>query len=324
MTSDKTVVTGAHGLVGAAVVQMLKARGTEVVALDRIASILPDGSSVQACDLGDVHRLYQLIGKRVDGVIHCGGHSGPMVARDEPYSIVQVNIVGTANMLELARGLKARRFVYCSSTSAYGTTPEGLVAEDAPLRPTSLYGASKVASEYLVTAYAEQYGLDGLSLRLCWIYGPRRTTDCLVRQLIDDALDHRPSRIPFGEDFHRHYMHVDDAARALILALDVDKPGRRTYNVTGGRRTTLGEVARVVGRVLPEADIALQSGPDPVDDIQHAFDTRAAERDLAYRPEVSLEAGVRIYAAWLRAQRSASGAAATSVPLHFNHDQRSY
>ncbi|GAD21700.1 hypothetical protein AVS7_01460 [Acidovorax sp. MR-S7] len=258
---------------------------------------------MQACDLGDVHRLYQLAGTGIDGVIHCGAHSGPMVARDHPHSMVQVNVLGTANMLELARVLGARRFVYCSSTSAYGTTPAGIVPEDTLLRPTSLYGASKAASEYLVTAYADQFGLDGVSLRICWVYGPRRTTDCFIRGLIQDALVGEPSRVAFGENFNRHYVHVDDAARALVLAMDAERPTRRTYNITGGRCTTLGEVARIVKQVLPRADIALQAGPDPVDDLQHQFATQAAERDLDYQPQISLEDGIRSYAEWLSLQR---------------------
>lgn len=303
MKHQKVVVTGAAGLLGAAVARRLAERGDEVVALDRAATRIPGDIQVQACDLGDVHRLYQLAGAGIDGVIHCGAHSGPMVARDHPHSMVQVNVLGTANMLELARVLGARRFVYCSSTSAYGTTPTGIVPEDTLLRPTSLYGASKAASEYLVTAYADQFGLDGVSLRICWVYGPRRTTDCFIRGLIQDALVREPSRLAFGEDFNRHYVHVDDAARALVLALDAEKPSRRTYNITGGRCTSLGDVARIVKQVLPQADIVLQTGPDPVDDLQHQFDTQAAERDLDYRPQISLEAGIRSYAEWLNQQR---------------------
>ncbi len=301
--SKKVIVSGAAGLVGAAVARRVAERGDEVVAIDRVACTIPGDIAVRACDLNDIHRLYQMAGGHIDAVIHCGAHSGPMVAQDHPHSMVQVNILGTANMLELARNLGARRFVYCSSTSAYGTTPEGIVPEDTLLRPTSLYGASKVAGEVMVTAYADQFKLDGVSLRLGWVYGPRRTTDCFIRGLIEDAFEGRPSRRPFGADFRRHYIHVDDAARALVLAMDAPALPRRTYNITGGLCTTLGQVADTVKQVLPQADIVLQPGPDPVDDLQYQFDNRAAERDLAYVPAVSLEAGIRGYAEWLRQQR---------------------
>jgi nucleoside-diphosphate-sugar epimerase len=165
-----------------------------------------------------------------------------------------------------------------------------------------VYGASKVASEQLVSTYSKQYGVDGVSLRLSWVYGPRRTTDCIVRTMIEDALARRPTRESFGRDFHRQFIHVSDAARALVTALDTPNLPRRTYNITGGSYLTLREIGDVVRRVIPEADIELGEGPDPVDDVQHRFDISAAEHDLGFRPSISLEDGVRAYASWLKEQ----------------------
>jgi nucleoside-diphosphate-sugar epimerase len=304
MSEPTILVTGAAGLLGNAVRVLLETNGRKVLAIDRLPAA-GDGREIIVCDLGDVHRLHALaVENRITGIVHCGAHSGPMVARDNPHSMVQVNIVGTANMLEIAR-IHGARFVFCSSTSAYGDTPDGPVPEDVPMAPTSVYGASKVAGEQLVSAYARQYGVDGVSLRLSWVYGPRRTTDCVIRTMIADALAGRPTRIPFGRDFHRQFIHVEDAARALVMALD--KPGlpRRTYNVTGGTYLTLAEIAEVVRGVLPGADIELGPGADPVDDTQRRFDISAVERDLGYRPAISLEQGVSTYADWLRARAAA-------------------
>lgn len=228
-----------------------------------------------------------------------------MVARDTPHAMVQVNIVGTANMLELARVHEARRFVYCSSTSAYGVVRSAApVAEDGLLQPASLYGASKVASEYITTAYAQQYGLSAASVRLSWVYGPGRTTDCVVRTMIEDALAARPTRMAFGSDFPRQFIHVDDAVDGLLEALDAESLPRTTYNVTGNTRVTLGELAQLVRHVFPTADIVLQPGPDPVDEFQEQFSIEAARRDLGYEPRVSLEQGIRSYAEWIEARRS--------------------
>jgi UDP-glucuronate 4-epimerase len=296
---QRIMVTGAAGLVGRAVCRMLHERGDEVVAIDRFGVEASGGVSVIECDLGNVHRLHALACKELSAVIHCGAYSGPMVARDNPVSMVQVNIVGTANMLELARVHRARRFVFCSSTSAYGNTPPAPVKEDVVMVPASLYAASKVASEQLVAAYAHQYGVDGVSLRLSWVYGPHRTTDCMIRTMLTDAMQSRATRVPFGHDFHRQYIHVDDAARALVAALDAPRLPRRSYNITGDSRLTLEEVARVVRRVMPAADIELAPGPDPLDEQQERFDISAAVSDLGYRPHYDLEAGIRAYAAWL-------------------------
>lgn len=306
MTSSKPIlVTGAAGLIGNKVRQILEERGDAVIAVDRQAGADTAGPVIE-CDLGDVHRLHELARDGLWGIIHCGAHSGPMVARDNPFSMVQVNIVGTANMLEVARVHGATRFIYCSSTSAYGPTPPGPVPEDVAMRPSTVYGASKVAGEQLVSTYAAQYGLDGTSLRLSWVYGPRRTTDCLIRTMLNDAQAKRPTRIAFGRDFPRQYIHVADAAGALVMAFD--KPGlpRRIYTVTGGTHRTLGEIADLVRAEFPQADIELGAGADPVDDVQHAFDIAAAQRDLGYVPRYSLEAGIRDYAAWLAARQPAN------------------
>jgi UDP-glucuronate 4-epimerase len=144
-----------------------------------------------------------------------------------------------------------------------------------------------------------------VSLRLSWVYGPRRTTDCIVRTMIEDALAGRPTRKPFGRDFHRQFIHVEDAARALVTALRTPRLPRQTYNVTGGTYLTLGQIGDIVRRVLPQADIALGEGPDPVDDRQHRFDVSAVQRDLRFTPEISLEQGVRAYAAWLQNRAAA-------------------
>lgn len=307
-SSEKPIlVTGAGGLVGRQLVRRLSEQQRSVLAIDRFSSVTEEGVEIQECDLGDVHRLHAIAQQGIDSVVHCGAYSGPMVARDAPYSMVQVNIVGTANMLELARIHTARRFVYCSSTSAYGVTGLPPVMEDSVLRPASLYGASKVASEYITTAYANQYGLSAASIRLSWVYGPGRTTPCVIRTMIEDALAKRPTKMPFGSDFPRQFIHVDDAVDGLVKALDASTLPRPTYNVTGGTRTTLEQVAALVRAVFTDAVIELQPGPDPVDEFQEKFSIEAARRDLGYEPKIALEQGLRSYATWIAmAQRKDS------------------
>ncbi|TKB18630.1 MAG: NAD(P)-dependent oxidoreductase [Mesorhizobium sp.] len=299
MSAGAVLVTGAAGLVGNAVRVMLDQAGRDVIPVDRIAAT-EEGRPIVQCDVTEVHRLHAVVqGRQLAGVIHCGAFSGPMVARDNPPAMVAVNIVGTANVLELARIHAASRFVFCSSTSAYGVTELELVPEDVPLRPTTLYGASKVSGEQLVAVYRSQFGLDGVSLRLSWVYGPRRTTDCIIREMVTDALAGKPTHLAFGSNFHRQFIHVEDAARALVTALDQPNLPRDTYNVTGGSYLTFPEIADAVRAVLPSADISIAEGDDPVDDRQTRFDIAAVERDLRFSPRIALVDGIRSYADWL-------------------------
>lgn len=297
--AETVLLTGASGLIGRYVHRMLRERGDKVVAIDRI-----EGDDVLACDLSEVHRLHEL-GSEAAAIIHCGAISGPMVARDNPYLIVQSNIVGTANVLEFARVKGMRRVVYCSSVSAFGNTPAGLdlVPEDVVLKPTSVYGASKAAGEQLLEGYRQQHGVDSVSLRPGWVYGPGRTTDCAIRTMIEDAQAGRPTSFPFGRDFYRQYVHVQDVADAILLALDAKELPRRSYTINGGTYLTLGDVAAIVRKVLPSARIEMGPGGDPIDDVQARFDLSAAERDLGFRPRIGLEEGIRSYAGWLSARR---------------------
>jgi UDP-glucuronate 4-epimerase len=302
MSARPTLITGAAGLLGLAVARLLSSRGDEIIAVDRVAQEDLEGIRIQQCDLTDLNRMHELTLGGIGAVIHCGAYSGPMVARDQPYSMVTVNVLGTANALEVARIHSADRFVFCSSANAYGAVEsDEPVTEDALPHPPSLYAASKIASEQLITAYADQYGVSGLSLRLGWVYGPRRTTDCVIRTMLEGALEDRPVRMPFGADFFRQFIHVDDAARALVHALDAEAPAASVYNVTGDSYTTLEEVAAIVRRSFPDADISLADGPDPLDIRQTRFDTSAARRDLGFTPSVPLEDGIPAYADWLRA-----------------------
>ncbi len=296
------LITGAAGFLGDAIRGELDRLGTPVLPLDR-RSQAASGRKTIVCDLTDVHRMHALVQeRRIDCIIHSGGVSGPMLARDDPHGIVRANVDGTANLLELARIHGIGRFIFCSSAGVYGATQGGPVVETDPLRPSDIYSASKAAGEHLVAAYAHQFGLDAVSLRFSWIFGPRRATECVIRTMILDALAGRPTRLPYGRGFPRQFVHVDDAVRAVFAALARPKLPGTAYTISGGSYVSLDEVGGLMSRVLGPADIEVADGPDPSDDYQHSFDISAASRDLAYVPRVTLEGGIRSYAEWLAGQ----------------------
>lgn len=303
MTKGGILVTGASGLIGQRVLCRLRESGRTATGIDIVAR--PGQSPVEIVDLADIHRLHAIAARDdIEAIVHCGAVSGPMVMIDNPYGILQINVVGTANVIELARQRKMRRFVFCSSTSAFGSTtaptdPAG-VPEEVILRPASVYGTTKVIGEQMLAGYRIQHGLDAVAIRLSWVYGPGRTTDCVIRTMIEDAQAGRPTRMDWGRDYPRQFIHVDDAAEALLAALDAETCAQPVYTATGGERLTLGDLAGIVRALLPEADIALRPGPDPLDDYHHLFDIRAIARDLGFRPRISLRDGILSYAEWLQ------------------------
>ncbi|MFE0420361.1 NAD-dependent epimerase/dehydratase family protein [Streptomyces tendae] len=303
MAANTVLVTGASGLIGQRVARVLTASGRAVLATDAVAAE-DSAVAIEVADLRDRDRLAELVSGGLDAIVHCGGFSGPMVGTSAPRCLLDVNVGGTANLLDVGREQGIRRFVFASTATVYGVTTGEFADESVLPRPANIYSASKFASEQLVNGYARHFTGGAFNLRLAWVYGPRRTTDCVIRQMIQDALDQVPTKLPYGEGFPRQFMHVDDVARALVQALDVlGTPALDAYNVTGESRTTLDEVAALVREVLPGADIGLSPGPDPLDVEQAYFHTTAARRDLGFAPHIPLREGIATYAEWLAAHR---------------------
>jgi nucleoside-diphosphate-sugar epimerase len=302
MTSGAIVVTGSAGLIGFSVAVRLAREGRTVTGTDRVPPYEDGGFPSIDAELTDIHKLHAICSDPIDAIIHCGAVSGPMLGRDNPRAVIESNVAGTANMLEIARQRGVRRFVFCSSTSAYGDSPPDIdpVPEAAPLTADDIYGATKASGDILTRAYVAQTGLDAAVLRFSWVYGPRRRTTCVIREMIQDAQAGRPTQLPYGRGFSRQYVHIDDVVGAVIAALDAPEIGpSRAFNITAGVRLDFSEIAETVSRVLPAAQINLGEGADPEDQIHTRFDISAAGRVLGWEPTIDFEQGVRSYADWL-------------------------
>ena len=301
MANDAIVVTGAAGLIGFTLAARLHADGRVVIGMDRVAPTEDFEFSFIAADLADVHKLYEALDRGAAGIIHCGAVSGPMLLTDNPRAIVESNLMGSANVFEAARQRSLRRVVYCSSTSAYGEHPQDLeiCTEAIALNAVDVYGATKAGGDILARAYAAQHGLDAVALRFSWVYGPRRRTDCLIRELLRDALEGRTSQRDFGLGFSRQYVYIEDVVDACIAAYDSAELGGRTFNITGGTRASFEDISAAVRAAVPAAKIVNQGSTGA--DLHHApMDLSAAAGVLGWRPNWPLQNGVRAYGEWLR------------------------
>lgn len=302
MAGKRVLVTGVAGLIGAAVVARLNTLGAEVIATDLRAPSDINIPSFYECDIRDGHHLHEIAGDGLDAVVHCGGFSGPMVCQGQPYSMMETNVLGTENVLEIARLHHARTFVYCATANAYGSITDSGSNESRPLQPESYYAASKAAAEALIQGYHFETGMRTVILRLGWVYGRRRTTDCAIRTMLDQALHEHRIVMSFGGGFHRQFIHVDDVVQGIVAALTADELHQQIYNLTGGDWPTLREVAKFVAAEVPGTSVEVKDGPDPLDFSQMQFDISAARRDLGYKPGVSLSAGIHDYRLYLEQQ----------------------
>lgn len=301
MNNGPILVTGAAGLIGFAVAKRLESIGKRVVGMDLVEPSEDVKFPFVRADLTDLHKLYKVVSSGIGGIIHCGAVSGPMLFKDNPYAIVQSNIVGSANVFEAARNAKLARVVYCSSTSAYGDHGPNLKScdESTALDAVDIYGASKASGDILGRAYAAQHGLDFIALRFSWVYGPRRQTDCLIRDLLLDALNGRESRYAFGTNFARQYVYIHDVVDATLAAYEIKNPTSRVFNITGGTRLNFAEIAETIKSVIPAANI-INNGSEGADLYHAPMDISAAKQVLGWEPKWSLQTGCADYMDWLK------------------------
>lgn len=313
------LITGGYGLVASHVAdQLLLSGAAEVRLLDNAAvgsaatiAHLADEPRVKMIR-GDILRIEDLMAATdgVAGVFHAAMFITIPLAANLPLGM-DVNVKGTVNLLEACRWRGVRKLVYSSSISAYGNQSSGTITEDsayvvAGMHPASaLYGLSKLMGEQLCAFHAAKYGLEWMSLRLSTVYGERqhaRGINVLPLVASHDRIRRGlPPTIPGDGTEARDYIYVGDVARAEVLAMAKEVNGE-VLTIASGRPSSFKHVVDLVSRacgsdLAPEYDMnegRLKSAALS----EHRFDISKAELLLGWRPETSLEEGIRRFVAW--------------------------
>lgn len=301
MAGGTVLVTGLGGLIGGAVARRLVAGGRAVVGLDRVPPPDPP-CTFEAHELGDAHRLHEIVLRHgVRSIVHAGGISGPMVLPGNPARVAALNVTGLVDVLEAMRIHALERLVWFSTVNIYGEGDDpSPVTEARPRRPATVYGASKLAGEGLLAAYAAEHAVDGVALRVTSTYGPGRTSACFIRTLLEDRAAGRPTRVPDTQSRVRQHIFVEDVAEAVIAALDRPRLPKLAYNIGPGVAQTTAEVVAEVARGVP--GVRVEQAPDgmPWNTFRLGpLDISAARRDFGWAPRVSLAEGARRYNDWL-------------------------
>ncbi|WP_213738778.1 NAD(P)-dependent oxidoreductase [Bradyrhizobium sp. dw_411] len=300
MTGDTILVTGVSGLIGGAVARRLSLAGRRIVASDIVPLTERDYPVVEH-DLGDQARWLDIIDRfGVSKVVHAGGISGPMLLQGQPARICEINLQGLTGLLEAARVRGLARIVWFSSITAYGNRPDlAPVDEETPLHPTTIYAATKAAGEALLAGYFHEYGVDSVALRVASCYGPGRTSACLIRTIVEDALAGRTTRVRQTRESRQH-IFIEDVADAVIAALDKKTLSQRVFNIGPGRMQSLDEIVAGICEVVPAAKVELHDdglawntfgiGPMKVD---------AARNHLGFEPRTTIAHGAQQTRLWL-------------------------
>ena len=320
----KILVTGGAGFIGSAVVRQAIAAGHQVVNLDALtyAACLDNVASVadsplytfEQADIRDADALGRIFSEhRPDTVMHLAAESHVDRSIDGPAAFVETNVNGTYQLLEAARRYwngqgqpESFRFHHISTDEVYGTLgATGMFTEDTPYAPTSPYSASKAASDHLVRAWNETYGLPVVITNCSNNYGPFHFPEKLIPVVILRAL--AGESIPVygkGENI-RDWLYVEDHADALLTVLQNGKVGR-TYNIGGENEAKNIDLVRTICEILdakrpagtPYAEQITFVTDRPGHDLRYAIDPTRIRTELSWRPSVTLEQGLERTVQW--------------------------
>jgi len=295
----KTLITGVNGFIGARYAERLQRNGASIVGLDlQSAPNATHCNDYLQLDLGSPdasHVLRKLAA--VDFILHAGGISGFMVETGNPQRIFDVNVAGTMAVLDLARRIRCRRLILCSTLMVYGPDASASVvhSETEYPAPISVYGGSKLAMEGLMHAFQGQYDVDAIALRFSHVYGPGRTTECFIREMLAASAAGRPCRISQASGSLRQYMHIDDACHAIELAMAAQDPRSRVFNISADEIHMLAEVARVVRNLTGTLDVSFDEQRDLPNYRIGKVSIQRARDELGYLPRLTLQKGIEAY-----------------------------
>ena len=307
----RVAVTGGAGFIGSHLVDALVARGDHVVVIDNLSvgrrenleRHLPSGRvELSVADVLDGDRLTPLV-DGVDTVFHLATQC-IRVSLFDPELVHKVNTEGTLRVLMAAVAARIRRFVYVSSSEAFGSAKTVPMSEDHPRDPTTIYGASKLAGEHYTMAFHRTYGLETIIARPFNTYGPRAHFEGAYGELIPKSvvriLSGRPPII-FGDgEQTRDFTYVEDTVRGILLAGDSNLVGQ-SINIARGQEVTVNRVVDLILRECGRADLRAEHGPDrPADVRRHYGDISRARRELGFAPLVDIADGIRRYVNWFR------------------------
>jgi UDP-glucose 4-epimerase len=300
--SQKCAITGGAGFIGSNLAQAL-AEENEVVVVDDLSAGRLE--NLAGTDIKFVHgsvtdlQLLRDAFEGVDCVFHMAAIASVQRSVEEPLKVNEVNLDGTLNALIAARNAGVRKFIFASSAAVYGDSPELPKKEEMVPDPKSPYAVTKIGGEHYCGVFQELYGLDAAALRFFNVFGPRQDPGSeysgVISRFISAVLKGGQPVIYGDGQQTRDFVFVKDVIQACDLVARKKMTG--VFNVARGESTSLNSLVRIL-EVITGRDIHPRYTSDRAGDIRHSLADVGRIREIGYRPQFSVEEGLRETVEW--------------------------
>ena len=328
----KILVTGAAGFIGFHLVKRLAERGDEVIGIDNLNDYYPvslkyarlkesgieetqiiQGHAVRSNKLNGyvfiridienketIQRLFAT--EHFDAVVNLAAQAGVRYSIENPYAYIQSNIVGFLNLLEAARIFPVKHFIYASSSSVYGGNSKTPFTEDDRVdNQVSIYAATKKSNELMANVYSKLYSIPTTGLRFFTVYGPWGRPDMAPMLFTKAILAGEPIKVFNNGNLSRDFTYIDDIIEGVIRVID-KAPEKEIpaeiYNIGCGHPIQLMDFIHTLENALgKEARMIMM--PMQKGDVYTTYaDTTKLEKDLGYKAQTELKAGISNFVEW--------------------------
>jgi UDP-glucose 4-epimerase len=294
----KSIVTGGAGFIGSHMAHRLLKEGHDVLVIDSLVTgkrsrVPADAGFVKAdvCWDHDMNKAFEEF--QPDYVFHFAAQIDVRHSVIDPLADCEVNTVATVNLLEAARNVDVKRFLFASSGGAVygGTNPP--YTEKSPCRPKSPYGMSKYAAEGYIDLYRRLHDLSATTLRLANVYGPGQdgSGEAGVVAIFNKAFAEEKQLVIYGDGYNtRDFVHVHDVCSAFVAAANADQSG--TFNIGTGRQTEINDLGRLLAKWWEMPFDPIYEPAREGEERVSAVDCTLANVSLSWSPTIKLEDGI--------------------------------
>jgi UDP-glucuronate 4-epimerase len=307
----RILVTGAAGFIGSNLtISLLSQNNVQVIGFDNfddfysreqkernISSFISDTNF--SFFEGDIRNMDDLLAlPEFDIIVHLAAKAGVRPSILNPVLYQEVNVAGTQNLLEFARQKNIKQFVFASSSSVYGINEQVPWTEEEKLMPISPYASTKLSCEMLGHVYSHLYGIRFLALRFFTVYGPAQRPDLAIHKFFNSILNGQAIPV-FGDgSTSRDYTFVADTVQGIKAAIDYNASDFEIINLGNRQTVNLSELIEAIEKVCGKKAI-INRQPEQLGDVPQTYaNITKAQKLLKYRPQTSLETGLKGFYAW--------------------------